>query len=91
VSCFAPLDVYIGYDRQEVLAYHVLAQSLIETSSRPVRITPVALSSLKAVFDRPAASAQSTDFSFSRFLTPFLSGYACWSEIGRASCRERVS
>ncbi|MBX3483944.1 hypothetical protein [Phenylobacterium sp.] len=76
---FAPLDIYIGYDRQEVAAYHVLAQSLLERSSRPVRLTPVTLSSLAPVFDRPAVSAQSTDFSFSRFLTPYLSGYQGWS------------
>ena len=40
------LDVFIGYDRQEIAAYHVLCQSLIETSSRPVRFTPINLNSL---------------------------------------------
>ena len=68
------LDVYIGYDRQEVVAYHVLCQSIVERASRPVRFTPVNLAALKDVFDRPMLSQQSTEFSFSRFLTPYLSG-----------------
>lgn len=73
------LDVMIGYDRKEVVAYHVLCQSIVAQSSRPVRFTPIALPNLKGVFDRAPVSIQSTDFSFSRFLTPWLSGYEGWS------------
>jgi hypothetical protein len=73
------LDVYIGYDRQEIVAYHVLCQSILEHTSIPVRFTPVNLPALKGVFDREAVAAQSTEFSFSRFLTPWLSGYEGWS------------
>lgn len=73
------LDIYIGFDRQEIVAYHVLCQSLLEQSSRPLRITPINLANLKGVFEREPISAQSTEFSFSRFLTPYLSGYAGWS------------
>jgi hypothetical protein len=73
------LDVFIGYDSQEVVAYHVLCQSILEHASRPVRFTPLNLANLKTVFDRPPVSVQSTEFSFSRFLTPHLSGYAGWS------------
>ena len=73
------LDVFIGYDRDEVVAYHVLCQSIVEHSARPVRFTPINLRSLKAIFDRDATAQQSTEFSFSRFLTPYLSGYAGWS------------
>jgi lipopolysaccharide biosynthesis glycosyltransferase len=73
------LNICIGFDRQEVVAYHVLSQSILERCSRPVRFTPIVLGALKAVFDRPAVSEQSTDFSFTRFLTPYLSGYEGWS------------
>ena len=73
------LDIFIGYDRQEVVAYHVLAQSLLERSSRPVRLTPVNLGNLADLFARDAVATQSTEFSFSRFLTPYLSGYDGWS------------
>ncbi|RAK58290.1 glycosyltransferase [Phenylobacterium deserti] len=73
------LDVFIGYDRQEVVAYHVLCQSIIEHSSRPVRFTPINLASLKPIFQREMVNLQSTEFSFSRFLTPYLSSYQGWS------------
>jgi hypothetical protein len=73
------LDIFIGYDRDEIVAYHTLAQSLLERSSKPVRITPIALSTLGGVFDREPLPMQSTQFAFSRFLTPYLSGYAGWS------------
>ncbi|WP_374469064.1 hypothetical protein [Phenylobacterium sp.] len=73
------LDVYIGYDRQEILAYHVLCQSILDRCSRPVRFTALNLDSLKPAFDRPMLPEQSTEFSFSRFMTPWLSGYQGWS------------
>jgi hypothetical protein len=73
------LDVFIGYDRQEIVAYHALCQSIIDQCSRPVRFTPVNLASLKPVFDREILPQQSTEFSFSRFMTPWLSGYQGWS------------
>jgi lipopolysaccharide biosynthesis glycosyltransferase len=37
------------------------------------------LSELQGVFDRERDPKQSTDFAFSRFLTPYLSGYQGWS------------
>jgi hypothetical protein len=73
------LDVFIGYDRQEVVAYHTLCQSIVETTSRPVRFTPLNLASLAGFWRREAVAQQSTEFSFSRFLTPCLSRYAGWS------------
>ena len=73
------LDVFIGYDRNEIVAYHVLCQSILELSARAVRFTPVSLANLKPIFEREASSQQSTEFSFSRFLTPYLSAYAGWS------------
>ncbi len=73
------LDIFIGYDPQEIVAYHVLCQSILEQSSRPVRFTPIRLANLRSVFDREASNLQSTEFSFSRFLTPYLSDYQGWS------------
>jgi hypothetical protein len=61
------------------VAYHVLCQSVLEHSRHPVRFTPLNLASLRPIFEREAVSLQSTEFSFSRFLTPYLSGYAGWS------------
>ncbi|MEK7946288.1 glycosyltransferase [Pigmentiphaga sp. YJ18] len=71
--------IYIGFDSKEVVAYHVLCQSIVEKSSMPVSITPVALDHLEGVFARPRNPLQSTEFSFSRFLVPYLSGFQGWS------------
>lgn len=71
--------VFIGYDSKEVVAYHVLAHSIIEKASVPVHICPIALDNLDGLFTRERNALQSTEFSFSRFLTPYLSGYAGWS------------
>ncbi len=72
-------DVFIGYDRQEIVAYHVLCQSILRHSTRPVRFTPISLATLEPIFLRDGSREQSTEFSFSRFLTPYLSRYAGWS------------
>ncbi|MGD9921450.1 MAG: glycosyltransferase [Pseudorhodoplanes sp.] len=74
-----PLDVYIGYDSKEIVAYHVLCQSIIAKSSQPIRFTPINLRNITALFSRERNQLQSTEFSFSRFLVPCLSGYRGWS------------
>jgi len=61
------------------VAYHVLCQSSLQNSSRPVRFTPINLANLGGIFQRPTSGKQSTEFSFTRFLTPYLSGYDGWS------------
>ena len=71
--------VFIGFDSKEVLAYHVLCQSILDRASIPVAFTPIALNNLGGIFTRERNQLQSTEFSFSRFLAPFLSGYEGWS------------
>ena len=73
------IRVFIGYDRRETIAYNVLAHSIQERATQPVAIAPLMLSQLKNIFYRERHLLQSTDFSFSRFLTPWLSGFAGWS------------
>lgn len=70
-----PLNIAIGYDPREAVTWHVLAQSILARSSGPVNILPLALSNLKGVFTRQRDPVQSTDFAYSRFLTPYLFGY----------------
>ncbi|HSB49460.1 MAG TPA: hypothetical protein VLD15_08095, partial [Burkholderiales bacterium] len=76
---FDMIPVFIGYDPREALAYSVLAHSIHARASRPVSVAPLMLSQLKGVLTRERHPLQSTDFSFSRFLTPYLSGYSGWS------------
>ena len=73
------INVYIGYDPREAVAFSVLAHSIHARATQPVSIAPLMLSQLKGVLTRERHPLQSTDFSFSRFLTPHLSGYAGWS------------
>jgi len=73
------IRVFIGFDPREAVAYSVLAHSICARSSRPVAIAPLMLSQLSGLLTRERHPLQSTDFSFSRFLTPYLSGYEGWS------------
>lgn len=67
--------MFIGYDSRESVAFSVLAHSIYTRSSQPVSIVPLMLPQLSDVLCRERHPMQSTDFSFSRFLTPYLSGY----------------
>ena len=69
------IRIFIGYDARETVAFHVLSHSFHRLASAPVSIAPLILSELKGLFTRERNSLQSTDFSFSRFLVPYLSGY----------------
>jgi len=69
------IPVFIGFDPREAVAYNVLAYSIQMRSSQPVSIAPIMLSQIGDIFQRERHPLQSTDFSFSRFLTPYLSGY----------------
>ena len=73
-----PLRIFIGYDPRETVAFHVLAHSIVTRASIPVAITPI-ISRTIPVFQRPRDPGQSTDFSFTRFLVPYLSGYMGYS------------
>jgi hypothetical protein len=73
------IRVFIGYDSRETVAYGVLAHSINVRASEPVAIAPVMLGQLKDVFRRERNPLQSTEFSFSRFLVPYLCGYEGWA------------
>jgi lipopolysaccharide biosynthesis glycosyltransferase len=73
------IQVFIGYDPREAVACSVLAYSIHTRASQPVSVAPIMLSQLKGIMTRERHPLQSTDFSFSRFLTPHLAGYAGWS------------
>ena len=73
------IRIFIGYDPREAVAFSVLAHSIQARASHPVSITPLMLSQLGKVLTRERHPLQSTDFAFSRFLTPYLSGFEGWS------------
>lgn len=73
------IRIFIGYDPREAAAFAVLAHSIHARASRPVSIAPLLLSQLGGVLWRERHPLQSTDFSFSRFLVPYLCGYEGWA------------
>lgn len=64
-------SVFIGFDRREILPWHVLCHSILARSSKPVSISAVKLSQLP--LSRPVQG--STEFSISRFMVPWMCGY----------------
>ena len=73
------IDVFVGYDPREAVAYNVLSHSIHRRASKPVSITPLMLTQLDGLMWRDWHTQQSTDFSFSRFLVPYLRGYQGWA------------
>ena len=57
----------------------MLADSFQARSSLPLLIGQVRLDQLVGVYQRERDPRQSTDFSFSRFLVPWLAGYQGWA------------
>jgi len=68
------LRVFIGYDHRQPVAFNVCASSIMRRASKPVAIIPLTLKSL-APFDRGYPKEGLTEFTYSRFLVPSLSGF----------------
>jgi hypothetical protein len=74
-----PIPLYIGYDPHERAAVNVLIDSLTQHSSRPLAITPIVARQLGSALRRERHPEQSTEFSFSRFLVPWLQDFQGWA------------
>lgn len=64
-----PVRVFIGVDVRQPLGYTVCQSSIVRNSSVPVAITPLLIDQL------PIKRRGLTDFTFSRFLVPYLCDY----------------
>lgn len=73
LTLLEPLRVFIGYDPRQPLAYNVAAHSVASRSSVPVAITRLQLNQL------PITARGLTEFTYSRFLAPWLCGFQGWS------------
>ena len=72
----SPLRIFIGYDSKESVAFSVLAHSLLRHATVPIAITPVKREHLGKLYTRERGPSEATEFSLTRFLVPYLSGYA---------------
>ena len=76
-----PFRVYIGWDQREPEAYDVAKFSLERRASIRVVVAPIKLDELRArgLYWREQDALASTEFTYSRFLTPALAGYRGWA------------
>jgi len=69
------IRVFIGYDPREASAYHVCSQSIIENTSMPVAIYPLALNMMRGFYAEEHDDG-SNAFIYSRFLVPHICGFS---------------
>jgi len=77
----SPFRVFIGWDQREPEAYEVAKYSLVRRASVPVEVVPIKLDELRArgLYARDVDPLASTEFTYSRFLTPTLAGFNGWA------------
>src|SRR5438128_420291 len=73
------LQVHIGYDPRESVAFYTLARSIFARSSMPLSIAPLMRRHLGHLYTRARGPTEATEFSLTRFLVPALSDYRGWS------------
>jgi len=73
------INIFIGYDSKEKVAFSTLSYSIIKNSTKPISITPIYLNNIKDDFVRERNNLSSTEFSFSRFIIPHLMNYQGWA------------
>ncbi|KAK7312135.1 hypothetical protein VNO77_35769 [Canavalia gladiata] len=73
--------IFIGYDSREDIAYEVCCHSLLKKTSIPIEIIPIKQSDLRknSEYWRETTKLESTEFSFTRFLTPYLANFEGWA------------
>ena len=70
------INVFVGFDQLEAIAYHVFCQSVLEKSTSLINFTPLAHQNLNFFKNHDDGSNK---FIYSRFLTPFLNEYSGWA------------
>ncbi|MFZ1813839.1 MAG: glycosyltransferase [Rhizobiaceae bacterium] len=73
--------VYIGWDSREDIAYQVARNSLLKHASIDVDVIPIKVQELvsQGLYTRQIDPLASTEFTYSRFLTPHLAGFRGWA------------
>ena len=70
------LNVYVGHDPREQLAYDVCVSSIeIRSMAKVNKLSSIDIPK----FNRPKEQNQSTDFTYTRFMVPYLNDYKGWA------------
>lgn len=76
-----PVNIVVGFDQREAIAYHVFCQTVLEKTSRPVSFLPLAKGSLSGYREKHFDGSNA--FTYSRFLCPYLmrfNGYVIYAD-----------
>ena len=75
------LKIFVGWDSREDIAYQVCRASLLKHTSVHLDIVPIKQKHMreKNLFWRDHDPLSSTEFTFTRFLVPYLAGYKGWA------------
>ena len=73
-------NIYIGWDSREDIAYQVCEHSILRRSSN-TSVTPLKQSVLRdsKLYWRGRDKLASTEFTFTRFLVPYMNNYTGWA------------
>ena len=71
--------IFVGYDSREDIAWQVCRHSLLRHSDN-LTVIPIRQQALRelGLYTRPLDSRSSTEFSITRFLTPYLAAQSGW-------------
>ena len=70
------IDIIVGFDQLEAVAYHTFCQSVIDHTTGIVRFTPLALKSIADYSETHTDG--SNQFIYSRFLCPHIMDFSGW-------------
>lgn len=72
--------IFVGYDSREDIAWQVVRHSLLRHASEEIQVIPIRQNVLRelGLYTRPEDPTSSTEFSLTRFLTPYLAAEEGW-------------
>jgi hypothetical protein len=74
------VKVFVGYDSREDIAWQVCRHSIMRHSDQAVTVIPLRQPAVRelGLYTRPYDTKSSTEFSLTRFLTPYLAAQGGW-------------
>lgn len=75
------VNIYIGYDSEQDMAYRVCRYSILKYVKDKNLINPLIQKELreKKIYYRDVDQLGSTEFTFTRFLVPYINNYSGWA------------
>lgn len=85
------INLIVGFDQREAVAYHVFCQTIIDRTTIPVQFLPLAENTLNEY--KEVHTDGSNKFIYSRFLTPYLMNFSGWAIFadGDMVCQADIS